>query len=97
PESVNSVFPYENRDLFRDGLTTIVPMIGGGERLGTLILGRLVDSFNADDLILAEYGATVVGMEILQGNAEEMEMEARSKAAVEMASNSFSLCELDSD
>src|SRR5699024_5985435 len=75
-ESVNSVLPYENRDLFRDGLTTIVPISGGGERLGTLILGRLVDSFNDDELILAEYGATVVGMEILQGKAEEIEMEA---------------------
>src|SRR5699024_8865117 len=76
-ESVNSVFPYENRDLFRDGLTTIVPIIGGGERLGTLILGRLVDSFNDDDLILAEYGATVDGMEIVEGKAEEIEMEAK--------------------
>ncbi|HLR23618.1 MAG TPA: GTP-sensing pleiotropic transcriptional regulator CodY [Pseudogracilibacillus sp.] len=94
-ESVNSVFPYENRDLFRDGLTTIVPIIGGGERLGTLILGRLVDSFNDDDLILAEYGATVVGMEILQGKAEEIEMEARSKAVVQMAINSLSFSELE--
>ncbi|MFB8734489.1 hypothetical protein ACEQPO_13005 [Bacillus sp. SL00103] len=47
------------------GLTTIVPIIGGGDRLGTLILSRLQDTFKDDDLILAEYGATVVGMEIL--------------------------------
>src|SRR5699024_11502397 len=93
-ESVNSVFPYENRDLFRDGLTTIVPIIGGGERLGTLILGRLVDSFNYDDLILAVYGATVVGMEILQVKEEEIEMEARSIAVVQMAINSWSFSEL---
>src|SRR5690625_5669436 len=62
--SVYTVFPEENKDLFKDGLTTIVPIIGGGERLGTLILGRLSDTFEADDLLLAEYGATVVGMEI---------------------------------
>src|SRR5699024_9024318 len=94
-ESVNNVYPYENRDLFRDGLTIIVTIIGGGERLGTFILGRLVDSFNDDDLILAEYGATVVGMEILQGKAEEIEMEARSKAVVQMAINSLSFSELE--
>lgn len=94
-ESVYSVFPYENRELFRDGLTTIVPIIGGGERLGTLILGRLVDSFEDDDLILAEYGATVVGMEILQGKSEEIEVEARSKAVVQMAINSLSFSELE--
>ncbi|HIV75789.1 MAG TPA: GTP-sensing pleiotropic transcriptional regulator CodY [Candidatus Pseudogracilibacillus intestinigallinarum] len=90
-----SVFPYENRELFKDGLTTIVPIIGGGERLGTLILGRLSGSFHDDDLLLAEYGATVVGMEILQGKAEEIEMEARSKAVVQMAINSLSFSELE--
>ena len=36
-----TVFPVENKDLFKNGLTTIVPIIGGGERLGTLILARL--------------------------------------------------------
>ena len=38
---------------FKDGLTTIVPIIGGGERLGTLILGRLKQEFKDDDLILS--------------------------------------------
>lgn len=94
-ESVYSIFPYENRDLFKDGLTTIVPIIGGGERIGTLILGRLSASFADDDLILAEYGATVVGMEILQGKAEEIELEARSKAVVQMAISSLSFSELE--
>ena len=60
-----TVFPVENKELFKDGLTTIVPIIGGGERLGTLFLARLDEEFDDDDLILAEYGATVVGMEIL--------------------------------
>ncbi|MCY7834484.1 GTP-sensing pleiotropic transcriptional regulator CodY, partial [Bacillus spizizenii] len=81
-------------DLFQAGLTTIVPIIGGGERLGTLILSRLQDQFNDDDLILAEYGATVVGMEILREKAEEIEEEARSKAVVQMAISSLSYSEL---
>lgn len=85
-----TAFPVENRDLFQAGLTTIVPIIGGGERLGTLILSRLQDQFNDDDLILAEYGATVVGMEILREKAEEIEEEARSKAVVQMAISSLS-------
>ena len=59
-DSAYTVFPEENKELFKDGLTTIVPIIGGGERLGTLILGRLSDPFESDDLLLAEYGATVV-------------------------------------
>jgi transcriptional pleiotropic repressor len=90
-----TAFPVENGDLFKEGLTTIVPIIGGGERLGTLILARVTDSFADDDLILGEYGATVVGMEILREKGEEIEEEARSKAVVQMAISSLSYSELE--
>ncbi|ALC81050.1 MULTISPECIES: GTP-sensing pleiotropic transcriptional regulator CodY [Bacillus] len=90
-----TAFPVENKDLFQAGLTTVVPIVGGGERLGTLILSRLQDQFEDDDLILAEYGATVVGMEILREKAEEIEVEARSKAVVQMAISSLSYSELE--
>jgi transcriptional pleiotropic repressor len=90
-----SVFPVENKDLFQDGLTTIVPIIGGGERLGTLIIARLQHSFHNDDLILAEYSSTVVGMEILRGKTEEIEKKVRSKAIVQMAMSSLSYSELE--
>lgn len=94
-DSEHTIFPIENKDLFKNGLTTIVPIIGGGERLGTLVLGRLDSPFGDDDLILAEYGATVVGMEILREKSEEIEEEARSKAVVQMAINSLSYSELE--
>ncbi|PLS16669.1 GTP-sensing pleiotropic transcriptional regulator CodY [Bacillus sp. M6-12] len=90
-----TAFPVENKELFASGLTTVVPIIGGGERLGTLILARLEEKFHDDDLILAEYGATVVGMEILREKAEEIEEEARSKAVVQMAISSLSYSELE--
>jgi len=93
--SEHTVFPIENRELFQDGLTTIVPIIGGGDRLGTLILGRLKGEFHDDDLILGEYGATVVGMEILREKSEQIEVEARTKAVVQMAINSLSYSELE--
>ncbi|HLU21911.1 MAG TPA: GTP-sensing pleiotropic transcriptional regulator CodY [Bacillaceae bacterium] len=94
-DSEYTAFPVENKDLFSNGLTTIVPIIGGGERLGTLLLSRLEQNFQDDDLILAEYGATVVGMEILREKAEEIEEEARSKAVVQMAISSLSYSELE--
>ena len=90
-----TAFPEENKELFKQGLTTIVPIIGGGERLGTLILSRLTESFSDDDLLLAEYGATVVGMEILHSKTVEIEKEARSKAVVQMAISSLSYSELE--
>ncbi|MDV2580593.1 GTP-sensing pleiotropic transcriptional regulator CodY [Alkalibacillus haloalkaliphilus] len=90
-----TAFPVENKELFQNGLTTITPIIGGGERLGTLILSRIEESFDNDDLLLAEYGATVVGMEILHQKTEQIEEEARSKAVVQMAINSLSYSELE--
>lgn len=94
-ESPYTAFPIENKDLFKEGLTTIVPIIGSGERLGTLILSRLDTVFNNDDLLLAEYGATVVGMEILYKKTVEIEKDARSKAVVQMAISSLSYSELE--
>ncbi|MDR6224197.1 GTP-sensing pleiotropic transcriptional regulator CodY [Desmospora profundinema] len=75
--------------------TTVVPVIGGGERLGTLLLTRFDEPFIDDDLILAEYGATVVGMEIIQVKAEEAEEEARNRAMVQLAVDSLSYSEME--
>ncbi|MFD1862466.1 GTP-sensing pleiotropic transcriptional regulator CodY [Planococcus chinensis] len=93
--SEHTIFPVEERELFKDALTTIVPIIGGGERLGTLLLGRVKEEFHDDDLILGEYGATVVGMEILREKGDRIEEEARSKAVVQMAISSLSYSELE--
>jgi transcriptional pleiotropic repressor len=80
---------YENR------YTTIVPINGGGERLGTLVLARFNQKFTEDDLVLAEYSATVVGMEILRSKSEEIAIEARKKAIVQMAIGTLSYSELE--
>lgn len=94
-ESRYSVFPKESKDLFKDGLTTIIPVLGGGERLASLIISRVNKPFSEDDLILGEYGATVIGMEILREKSEVIEEEARSQAVVQMAIGSLSYSELE--
>lgn len=78
-----------------DKLTTVVPISGGGERLGTLLLARVGRPFNDDDLVLAEYGATVVGLEMLQAKAQRVEEEARKRAAVQVALGTLSYSELE--
>lgn len=75
-------------------LVTIVPVNGGGERLGTLLLARSSE-FTDEDLILAEQAATVVGVEILRAHAGELEEEARKKAAVQIALGTLSYSELE--
>ena len=94
-ESEYTAFPVENKELFMNGLTTIVPIVGGGERLGTLILSRLTQSFWDEDFILAEYGATVVGMEVLRERSEIYAGEVRSKTMVQMAIKSLSFSEME--
>lgn len=80
---------------FPHKITTIVPILGGGKRLGTLVLVRSNEEFIPQDLILAEYGATVIGMEILRTRADKIEEEARNKAVVQMAIGTLSYSELE--
>ncbi|MBO8126739.1 MAG: GTP-sensing pleiotropic transcriptional regulator CodY [Firmicutes bacterium] len=86
-ENVECVFPGK--------VTTIVPIYAGEKRLGTLILARFNTSFNDEDLLLAEYGATVAGMEILRAKSQEIETEARKKAAVQVALGTLSYSEME--
>lgn len=76
-------------------LVTIVPINGSGKRLGTLVLARHEQEFNDDDLVMAEYSATVVGLEIMRAEAEEIEEEARKKAVVQMVIDTLSYSELE--
>jgi len=81
--------------IFRDKFTTIVPIHGGGERIGTLIIAKFETEFTDDDLIMGEYGATVVGMEILRDRSDKIEEEARKKATVQVALGTLSYSELE--
>ena len=74
---------------------TIVPILGSGQRLGSLVLSRYDKVFNDDDLVISEYSATVIGMEILKSLSEEMEVEMRKKAVVQMAIGTLSYSELE--
>jgi transcriptional pleiotropic repressor len=80
---------------FNNKITTIVPIVGAGSRLGTLVLAKFNKHFDDEDLLLGEYGATVVGMEILRARADEVEEEARRRAAVQIALGTLSYSELD--
>ena len=49
----------------------ITPIDIAGERLGTLFIYRYQRPFEIDDIILSEYGTTVVGLEMLRSVNEE--------------------------
>ena len=51
--------------------------------------------YEDDDLVIAEYSATVLGLEILRAIGEELEEEMRKKAVVQMAIGTLSYSELE--
>jgi len=88
-------YDENSRCSFETKTTTIVPIYGVGRRIGTLIIARYDDNFSEDDLLLAEYGATVVGMEMLRDHSEKIEIEARKKATVQVALATLSYSEAE--
>ncbi|MDR1579943.1 MAG: GTP-sensing pleiotropic transcriptional regulator CodY [Synergistaceae bacterium] len=73
-----------------------VPINGMGERLGTLILARFGEPFATKDLVLAEYLATVVGLEILNDRGRAIEERGRERLVVQMAMRALSFSEVES-
>lgn len=72
------------------------PINGMGERLGTLILARFGEPFATRDLVLAEYLATVVGLEILNERSRNIEERGRERLVVQMAMRALSFSEVES-
>lgn len=89
------VLEGEENCKFSDKLSTIVPIIGNRERLGTLLLARFGNAFTEEDLVLVEYSATIVGMEMLRAIQDEIEQETRKKAVVQLAIGTLSYSELE--
>lgn len=89
------VFKRDEHCKYDRKFTTVVPITGGGERLGTLILSRYDREFAEEDLVLAEYGSTVIGMDMMKELSEKKEEEARKKTAVQVALNTLSYSELE--
>lgn len=89
-----TIFPIESKDIYPDGLTTIAPIYGGGMRLGSLIIWRNDKEFNDDDLILIEISSTVVGIQLLNLQTENLEETIRKQTAINMAINTLSYSEM---
>ena len=73
----------------------ITPIDIAGERLGTLFIYRYGRTFEIDDIILSEYGTTVVGLEMMRSVNEENAEEARKVQIVRSAISTLSFSELE--
>ncbi|WP_034452342.1 GTP-sensing pleiotropic transcriptional regulator CodY [Butyrivibrio sp. AE2032] len=72
----------------------ITPIEIAGERLGTLFIYKTEKPYDIDDIILCEYGTTVVGLEMLRAVNEENAEESRKLAVVKSAIGTLSFSEM---
>ena len=73
----------------------VTPIDIAGERLGTVFMYRMSQPYDIDDIILVEYGTTVVGLEMMRSVNEENAEESRKKAIVKSAISTLSFSELE--
>lgn len=81
--------------LLNSRFITIIPIIGGEKRLGTMIIGKTQNPLYDEDLILAEYGATALGFQMLHLLNVEAEEETRSQMLAHNAVSTMSYSELE--
>lgn len=72
----------------------ITPVEISGERLGTLFMYKNDQPYGIDDIILCEYGTTVVGLEMMRSVNEEHAIADRKENIVQSAINTLSASEL---
>ena len=73
----------------------IAPIDIAGERLGTLFMYKVDCQYDIDDIILCEYGTTVVGLEMMRSVNEENAEEDRKIHIVQSAISTLSYSELE--
>ena len=73
----------------------ITPIDIAGERLGTLFIYKQDSQYDIDDIILSEYGTTVVGLEMMRSVNEENAEETRKVEIVKSAISTLSFSELE--
>jgi len=86
---------YTDNPLSKQLNTCIIPIVAGGQRLGTLIFYKREGSYVTDDIILGEYGATIVAVEILRTVKMAHDNEERKAAIVKSAIGTLSYSELE--
>jgi len=73
----------------------INPIDIAGERLGTVFCYRSDAHYDIEDIIVSEYGTTVVGLEMMRSVDEENAEESRKRAVVKSAFSTLSFSELE--
>ena len=94
-ENVNLQTLGFSDDSVRQYQAIVNPIEIAGERLGTVFMYRFEPFYDIDDIIVSEYGTTVVGLEMMRSQSEENEEENRKIQVVKSAISTLSYSELE--
>lgn len=75
--------------------TIVVPVVGIDKRLGSLVIAKFHMEFTENDLVLAEYGATMLGMDLIRDRLDKIEDETRKRATVQVVLSTLSYSEFE--
>lgn len=92
---LNFYLDIKNTVDYKDNNTSVIPIICGGTRQGTLLLYKFKGDYSIEDIILGEYGATVISLEILRSESAENTEKLRKNSIVKSAISTLSYSELE--
>ena len=93
-ENVNlQTLGFEHVDSSCQGIINAIDI--AGERLGTVFMYRDNKPYDIEDIIVSEYGTTVVGLEMMRAVHAENAEEDRKQQVVKSAFNTLSFSELE--
>lgn len=96
-ESVNLETLGFSEEISKNYQAIITPIDISGQRYGTLMIYKpsSENAYSIEDIILTEYGATVVGLEMVRSVSEESAEEDRRAQGVQAALSTLSASETD--
>ncbi|SFB24923.1 transcriptional pleiotropic repressor [Acetitomaculum ruminis DSM 5522] len=94
-ENVNLETLGFDGDSIMKAKATVVPIYIAGERLGTLFVYKNDSQYEIEDIIVCEYGTTVVGLEMMRSVNEEFAEESRKVQIVKSAISTLSYSEIE--
>lgn len=93
-ENVNLATIGVEESIAKQYAATIAPVNIAGDRLGTIFIYRNNEQYSIDDIILAEYATTVVGLEMTRSESEETLDEERKLKIVRASLKTLSYTEI---
>lgn len=89
-----AVFSYTLTETAYNKYHMVIPVYGGGLRLGTLLLSRYEKMYTTGDVILGEHVATITGIEIERRRNKRIEEKKRKRQMAQVALDGLTWSEL---